>query len=194
MERLLSLARYLSRIGAWFGGGLVSLAAFAIAVDVIMRKTMDTTLGGASELSGYVLAISTAWALALTLLDRAHVRIDSLYTLLPVRVCAVLDILALMAFMVFAGFLTWQGWFMFTASVHRGSHSLTPLATPLAIPQFLWVAGLAFFFLVMVLLLVRALTFLVSGRFEDAHRLLGSRTAMQELEEALQEHERYKDA
>ena len=194
MERLLSLARLLSRIGAWFGGGLVVLAAFAIAVDVIMRKTMNTTLGGASELSGYVLAISTAWALSLTLLDRAHVRIDSLYTLLPVRLCAVLDILALVSFMVFAGFLTWQGWHMFTQSVNRGSVSLTPLATPLAIPQFLWVAGLAFFFLVMVLLLVRALTLLVTGRVEEAHRLLGSRTAMQELEEALEERDRYRDA
>lgn len=194
MERLLSLARLLSRIGAWFGGGLVVLAAFAIAVDVIMRKTMNTTLGGASEVSGYVLAISTAWALSLTLLDRAHVRIDSLYTLLPVRFCAVLDIVALVSFMVFAGFLTWQGWFMFTASVQRGSVSLTPLETPLAIPQFLWVAGLAFFFLVMVLLLLRALTLLVTGRVEDAHRLLGSRTALQELEEALEERQRYKDA
>lgn len=194
MDRLLSLARLLSRIGAWFGGGLVVLAAFAIAVDVIMRKTMNMTLGGASELSGYVLAISTAWALSLTLLDRAHVRIDSLYTLLPVRLCAVLDILALVSFMVFAGFLTWQGWFMFTASVHRGSVSLTPLATPLAIPQFLWVAGLTFFFLVMVLLLVRALTLLVTGRVDEAHRLLGSRTAMQELEEALEERDRYRDA
>ena len=159
-----------------------------------MRKTMNTTLGGASELSGYVLAISTAWALALTLLDRAHVRIDSLYTLLPVRLCAVLDLLALLSFMVFAGFLTWQGWIMFEQSVHRGSRSLTPLATPLAIPQFLWVAGLAFFFLVMLLLLVRALLALVRGRVDDAHRLLGSRTALQELEEAMQEHERYKEA
>lgn len=194
MDRLLSLARLLSRIGAWFGGGLVVLAAFAIAVDVIMRKTLNTTLGGASELSGYVLAISTAWALSLTLLDRAHVRIDSLYTLLPVRLCALLDILALMSFMVFAGFLTWQGWLMFLKSVDRGSVSLTPLATPLAIPQFLWVAGLAFFMAVMVLLLLRALTFFITGRVEEAHRLLGSRTAMQELQEAMQEHERYKGA
>lgn len=193
MDRLLRLARMASRGGAWFGGAIVAAAAFIISADVLMRKLFDTTLGGASEISGYVLAISTTWALALTLLDRAHVRIDSLYVLLPTRLCALLDILALLSFMVFAGFLTWQGWVIFHQSAVLGSRSLTPLATPLAIPQFLWLAGFAFFLLVMILLLARALIALASGRIEDVHRLLGSRTAMQELEEAVQEQERYKD-
>ena len=117
---------------------------------------------------------------------------NSIYTMLPVVGRTVLDVIALLCMMVFGGFLTWQGWGMAMKSLERGSVSLTPLATPQAIPQFLWVAGLAFFFLVMVLLLVRALTGLATGRIEATHRLLGSRTAMQELEEAMQEHERYK--
>ena len=194
MDRLLHWARLTSRTGAWFGGALVTIAAFIIAVDVLMRKLFDTSLGGASEISGYVLAVSTTWALALALIDRAHVRIDSLYVLLPARVCAVLDILALLSFMVFAGFLTWQGWIIFAQSYALDAHSLTPLATPVAIPQFLWVAGFAFFFVVMVLLLVRALTALATGRIDDVRRLLGSRTALQQLEEALQEHEHYKES
>ena len=192
MDRLLHWARVTSRTGAWFGGGLVMLSAVIIAVDVLMRKLLDMTLGGAAEISGYVLAVSTTWALALTLIDRAHVRIDSLYVLLPARICALLDILSLISFMVFAGILTWQGWIIFAQSYALDAHSLTPLATPLAIPEFLWVAGFAFFFAVMVLLLVRALTALATGRIDDVRRLLGSRTALQELEEAIQEHEHYK--
>lgn len=194
MDRLLNLARKLSRTGAWCGGALVAASALMISIDVLMRKILGTTLGGASEVSGYVLAVSTTWALALALLDRAHVRIDSLYTLLPARICALLDIVALLAFMIFAGILTMQGWVMFEQSFELGSRSLTPLETPLAFPQFLWVAGFAFFFLVMLLLLLRAVTALVTGRIGDVTRLLGSRTAMQELEEAIHEHERYKDA
>jgi TRAP-type mannitol/chloroaromatic compound transport system permease small subunit len=194
MDRLLNLARTLSRAGAWCGGALVALAALMVSVDVLMRKLLGTTLGGASEVSGYVLAMSTTWALALALLDRAHVRIDSLYVLLPARICAILDIVALLAFMIFAWILTTQGWVMFEQSFELGSRSLTPLETPLAFPQFVWVAGFAFFFLVMLLLLIRAVTALVSGRIADVQRLLGSRTALQELEEAIQEHERYKDA
>jgi len=113
---------------------------------------------------------------------------------LPTRVCAILDILALLSFMLFAGMLTWQGWVIFAQSVALNAHSLTPLETPLAIPQFLWVAGFAFFFVVMVLLLVRAVTALALGDIDAVRRLLGSRTALQELEEAIQEHEHYKDA
>ncbi len=194
MDRLLQWARATSRAGAWFGGALVTAAAFVISIDVLMRKLLGTTLGGASEISGYVLAVSTTWALALALIDRAHVRIDSLYALLPTRVCAILDIFALLSFMLFAAMLTWQGWIIFAQSVALNAHSLTPLETPLAIPQFLWVAGFAFFFVVMLLLLVRAVTALAVGDIDAVRRLLGSRTALQELEEAIQEHEHYKDA
>ena len=132
--------------------------------------------------------------LALALIDRAHVRIDSLYALLPTRICALLDILALLSFMVFSGILTWEGWVLFAQSASLNAHSLTPLATPLAIPQFLWVAGFAFFFVVMLLLLARALLALATGDIDEVRRLLGSRTALQELEEAIREHEQYKDA
>jgi TRAP-type mannitol/chloroaromatic compound transport system permease small subunit len=169
---------------------LVALAAFVIAVDVVLRKLFSVTLGGASEVSGYVLAVSTSWALALALLDRAHVRIDSLYVLLPTRVCSMLDIVGLLAFMLFAGIVTWQGWIIFEQSSTLGSRSLTPLETPLAIPQFFWVLGFAFFFVVMSLLLVRAVAAAATGRLDDVRRLLGSRTAQQELDEVLDERAR----
>jgi TRAP-type C4-dicarboxylate transport system permease small subunit len=194
MERLLRLATLTSRFGAWFGGALVALAAIIISVDVLMRKILGTTLGGASEISGYVLAVSTTWSLALALLNRAHVRVDSFYVLLPSWACAFVDILALLAFMLFAGMLTWEGWVLFKTSFDLNAHSLTPLETPLAIPQFLWVAGLAFFFALMLLLLVHAVGALLTGNIDVVRRLLGSRSAAQELEEAIREHERYKDA
>ena len=43
MDRLLQWARFMARAGAWFGGGLVLLAAFVISIDVLMRKLFDTT-------------------------------------------------------------------------------------------------------------------------------------------------------
>jgi len=193
VTRLLGLARLVARAGCWFGGAMVAAAAFMIAVDVLSRKLLGVPIGASSEISGYVLAIGTAWALALTLLDRAHVRIDSLYTVLPVRLCALLDMLALIAFMVFAAFTTWQGGKVLVNSIQVDAHSLTPLATPLAIPQLLWVAGFVLFSAVLLLLFVRAVMLLARGRWEDVQRLLGPRTAQQELEEVLHDHERYKD-
>ncbi|MFZ1907764.1 MAG: TRAP transporter small permease [Burkholderiales bacterium] len=192
MNKLLELARQVARAGCWFGGAMVTAAALMIAVDVVARKLFSVSIGASSEVSGYVLAIGTSWALALALLDRAHVRIDSLYTVLPVRLCALLDMLALASFMVFAAFTTWQGGKVLLNSIQVDAHSLTPLGTLLAIPQTLWVAGFVLFSAVLLLLFARAAMLLVRGRWEDVQRLLGPRTAQQELQEALHEHERYK--
>lgn len=189
---LLRLARQVARAGCWFGGAMVAAAAFMIAVDVLARKLFSVSIGASSEVSGYVLAIGTSWALALALLDRAHVRIDSLYAVLPVRLCALLDMLALIAFMVFSAFITWQGGKVLANSIEVNAHSLTPLETLLAIPQFFWVAGFVLFSTVLLLLFARAALLLAHGRWEDLQRLLGPRTAQQELEEALRELERYK--
>ena len=187
MDRLLQLAYRLARVGTWAGGGLVILAAVLIGIDIFMRKVFSVSIGGASELSGYVLAISTSWALAFTLLERAHIRIDSLYVLLPARLCAVLDVLGLLAMLVFASFLAWQGSFVFFQSYQYGSRALSPIATPLVYPQFLWVVGLVFFFLVIVLLLIRAIIALITGDVATVQRIAGSRTSQQELDEELEE-------
>jgi TRAP-type C4-dicarboxylate transport system permease small subunit len=188
---LLRPARAVARAGTWFGGALVALSAAMISVDVLTRKLFSVTFGSSSEISGYVLAIGTTWSLALALLDRAHVRIDSLYVLLPPRVGAVLDLVALASFMVFGGLTAWQGTKVFMQSASVGAHSLTPLSTPLAVPQFLWAAGFVMFVLVMLLLAARAAGILVRGRLADVPRLLGPLTAEQEVEEAMEEHARY---
>lgn len=193
MDRALDLAHRLARIGAWGGGGLVVLAAVVIGVDIALRKTLAFSIGGASELSGYVLAIGSSWAFALALLDRAHIRIDSLYVTLPTRVCAALDIVALVVMLGFVVLLTWQGWHVFHQSVQYGSRALTPIATPLQYPQFLWVVGLIYFLVVIVLLLLRATHAFVTGDIATVQRLAGSRTSQQELAEELDSLSRRRD-
>ena len=186
MDRLLDLARRLARLGAWCGGALVVAAAVLIGVDVAMRKLFVLSVGGASEISGYVLAIASSWSFALVMLDRAHVRIDSLYAILPNRVCALLDVLSLMAMLYLAGLLAWQGEHVFAQSLQYGSRALTPIATKLQYPQFLWLIGLVYFALVVALLLLRALWALATGDVASVRRVAGSRTASQELQEELE--------
>src|ERR1041384_8524983 len=83
MDPALTGVRRFARWGLWCGGALVVLAAVLIGIDVLMRKFLDRSIGGADELAGYSLAIGTAWGLGAALLDRAHIRIDSLYVLFP---------------------------------------------------------------------------------------------------------------
>ena len=158
MDPLLDLARRIARLGAWFGGVLLIAAALLVGVEVVIRKAFNISVGGADELAGYALAISTSWALAFALLERAHIRIDSLYVHLPVRLCALLDIAGLLLLTAFFGLITWYGYGVFWTSWTLGSRSLSPLGTPLMVPQLIWVLGLAMFLAIAVLLLVRALS------------------------------------
>lgn len=185
MDPLLSLARKLARAGAWFGGALIIAAAFLIGIEVVIRKAFGLTIGGADELSGFALAISTAWALAFALFERAHIRIDSLYGQLPVRLCALLDLLGLALFLGFFMLITVYGVGVLQTSWNLGAHSVSPLGTPLVLPQLLWVLGLIVFLLIALLLLVRALAALISGDLATVRRLIGSRTVSEEVESEL---------
>jgi TRAP-type mannitol/chloroaromatic compound transport system permease small subunit len=182
LDLLLDHARRVARAGAWFGGALLIAAAFLIGVEVVIRKAFSLTIGGADELSGHALAISTSWALAFTLLERAHIRIDSLYAHMPARVCALLDIAGLALLTAFVALIAWYGLGVFQTSYRLGAQSLSPLGTPLAIPQLIWVLGFVVFLMVAILLLIRALMLLVSGDAAAVMRLIGSRTVSEEIE------------
>jgi TRAP-type mannitol/chloroaromatic compound transport system permease small subunit len=188
-DRLLTLAYGLARFGVWFGGSLLIAAAFLVGVEVVIRKAFSLSIGGADELSGHALAISTSWALAFALLERAHIRIDSLYIHLPIRVCAILDIAGLLLFTGFIALIAWHGYGVFQTSWQLGAHSLSPLGTPLVVPQLLWVLGFAMFLAIALLLLVRALGALLTGDLATVQRLVGSRTVSEEIAAELEERE-----
>lgn len=185
-DPLLALAYRIARAGAWLGGALIIASALLIGVEVVIRKALNWTIGGADEISGYALAISTTMALAFALLERAHIRIDSLYAHLPVRVCAVLDVLGLSLFIGFFTLVTWHGWTVFTTSWRLGARSLSPIGTPLVIPQALWLLGLAMFLVIALLLLARALAALIRGDVQTVQRLAGSRTIQEDVKAELE--------
>src|SRR6266542_6877205 len=136
MDQVMNGVRRFTHWGLWFGGALILLAAVLIGIDVLMRKFLARSIGGADELAGYALAIGTAWGLAATLIDRAHIRIDSLYVLFPQKLRLLLDLLALVLFISFFGLMTWHGLGVVRQSWVSGSRSQSALETPTVIPQF----------------------------------------------------------
>lgn len=183
LARLLTAARALSRAAVWLAGALTLASIFLITYDVVVRRVFGVTVGGADELSSYAFAISTTWALAFTVLERANVRVDVVYQYLPVRVSALLDLLSLVALGVFAVYLTYYAYDVVMTSWSQSSAANTPLATPLGIPQSLWVAGFAWFTIVLALMLIRASTALVTGDLETLKALCGIRSAQEEADE-----------
>ena len=158
-------------------------SACMVTVDVLLRKFLSVTLGGADEISGYLFAIATMWAFSYAALHRVNVRIDALYMLLPRALRAVLDLLGLTLLTGFVLLLTWRAALLFTDTVENWSRSITPLQTPLAIPQSLWLAGLVLFSFTLLLIMTACVAALMRGNLPRVQRLAGVRTVSEEVEE-----------
>ena len=189
MDRVIERVRTLSRYGAWFGGILIIFTAFVVSFDVVVRELFVLPVGGTDELSGFALAISSAFAFSYSLLERGHVRIDSLYTALPIRIGAFLDVIGLAVFTLFMSLLALQSWGVFIQSVDNSSVTLSAFAWPLRYPQFIWVVGLYWFVVVAVLLLLRSLLALFKGDWAMVRRQIGSKSVQEELDEELEQAE-----
>jgi TRAP-type C4-dicarboxylate transport system permease small subunit len=190
MGRLQAIAEGISRVGAIVGGAMLLVASLIICVDITLRYTISKTLGGADELSGYALAIASAWGFSAALLTRSHIRIDTLYVRVRSRVRAMLDLLSLVTFTGFIALITWHAWGVVRQSWDSGSRSLSELETPVIIPQALWFAGLVFFVMVALLLLARSLHAVLTGDLPKLFELIGSKSAVAEAEEEVRATER----
>jgi TRAP-type C4-dicarboxylate transport system permease small subunit len=187
VRRLHRLAESIASAGALVGGILLLVAAIIIGIDILMRFAFARSIGGADELSGYALAIATAWGLSFTLVHRAHIRIDSLYELFPAWVRAALDVLSLVAFLLFMGLTTWSAWGVLAQSGTSSARSISALATPLVVPQAAWFAGFVFLMLVLLLLLVEAVSAWAKGDLLAVARLIGSKAVTEEVQEEIEQ-------
>ena len=162
-------------------------AALLIGVDVTLRKFFQASIGGADELAGYALAIGTAWSLGAALVERAHIRIDSLYVLFPRRLRLALDFLGIALFIAFFGLIARHGWSVVQQSWTSGSRSQSALQTPTVLPQSIWLLGLAILFLVGLVLLCQAVTRIARGDAASAEKLISTRSAVEEVQEEIEQ-------
>jgi TRAP-type C4-dicarboxylate transport system permease small subunit len=182
LDRLVAHSFTLARISGWICGLLLSVSAFLIGLDIALREIFVITLGGANELSGYALAVSSSWGCTVALVHRIHVRIDSVYTHLAARWRALLDIIGLAALIYFLAFVTFYAWKVLEQSIESNSHSISALGAPLAIPQAVWFAGFVIFLLVAAVYLLRAMLAFAQGDLRRVRELLGARSVEEEME------------
>ncbi len=188
LARLADHAGRLARYLIWAGGALIVAAAVVVTLDVLQRKVSRLTglnISGSDEISGYLFAISTTWAFSHALLHRANVRVDALYLLMPRPTRAVLDVIGILILSIFVAVVTWHGMQMFIHNLTNWSKSITPLLTPLAIPQFFWIAGLVIFVLNLFLVLLRVMLALLMRDYATIGMVAGARTQEEEFEEEM---------
>jgi TRAP-type C4-dicarboxylate transport system permease small subunit len=186
MGGLDAIHRALSRLSlwaAWMGGAALLLSAVMVTLDVLSRKLLGLTMSGSDEITGYVFAGATTWAYAHALLSRSNIRIDALYNVLPTGVRAGLDILGLVLLLLFMAYLTVKGWDVLATSWARDSVAVSVMATPLWIPQAVWISGLGFFILTLSFLLLHSIVALMAGGAPAVQALAGTRSVQEEIAE-----------
>lgn len=176
-----ALTKTISRL---FGCSLLCLSAF-VGLETILRKLFNTSLQGADELGGYVLAVGSSLAFIVALTERAHIRIDVLHRRLPEGAKAALDFVAVMTLAALGGFFLYVGWFVIRDTLDYGSTAATPWATPLIWPQGVWYAALAVFSVTALWMGAAALRLLALGRMRELAAAFDPRGAEEEAAEEI---------
>ena len=110
------------------------------------------------------------------MLQRAHVRIDTVYAHLSSRLRAILDLVGQIATIAFFSLVTWYVGGVLQQSIESNSHSVSALAVPLALPQTIWALGFVVFLVTATVLLLRAFIAFAKGDIEEVHAIIGARS------------------
>jgi TRAP-type C4-dicarboxylate transport system permease small subunit len=153
---------------AFLSGGAVLVLAVLITADVIARKLFSVSLQGTDEIGGYVLAMVGSLGMVHVLNRRGFTRIDLLFKFLPVWIRRALHVLAYLSLAGVVVFFAMRSLDTLNETLLFDSRSMTPLQTPMWIPQGLWSVGMVFFAVMAVLHALRAslLVFLDPAQIE----------------------------
>jgi len=174
-DKLARLARF-----AAIGSGLLLLgSAGLMTFEIISRRLFGHSVVGVDELAGYAFAIAMSWGFAQALFMRAHIRVDLIYLRMSAKVQRWLDVLALAAFAGIIGIVATHAGGTLMESLRLGARASTPLGTPLWIPQSLWLGGLVFFLLCLVVLLFDLTRAIARGDGALAAQLGASESALE---------------
>mgnify|MGYP003576468528 CR=1 FL=1 len=175
-------AARISRWLAWAGGAMLLVSAVLISLDVLFRAVFKVTVFESFELSGYAFAIATAMGMSYALASRAHIRIEVAYQNRAIRTRGWLDAFAFTVLALTALALLYWSAQMVLGNYESGARSNSSLSVPLAIPQALWLLGLAWFALLSCLYAFYGLRKCLTGQSDVAHQRLGMASLEDEID------------
>lgn len=171
--RVADVLRTLNRYVALACGIALMAAVALILMEVAGRKVPALRVGGADEISGYVMAGLATWGFSYALVERAHVRIDIIYMKLRDPGRGLFDILAMASVAFVAILVSYYAYDVLGKSLARGSRSNTPLAIQLWIPQVIWFAGWVWMTITSTLLLICLVALSLARRWQLVQQVGG---------------------
>ena len=181
MKRLDTIFETVCEKAALLCGYLLILAAGYVSAELIARKLLGISLGGANEVSGYVLAVTTAWSFGYTMLKRSHIRIDVFTRGLSSKARAATDLMSAISMVVFAGIFVWFAVGYLDFVWQRGTRSITTLAMPIWIPVLVWCAGWILFLAVCIYLALLGTRAFLRRDYGEVQLRIGSVMEEEEL-------------
>ncbi|WP_412778243.1 TRAP transporter small permease subunit [Thalassospira lucentensis] len=175
---LIAAIRRINRIIALLVGLVLTGTVILIIAEIVLRE-VGISLGGAEEISGYVMAGVASWGMSYALTELAHVRIDLIRLRLQTRGRALLDLIAIVALAGVASLVAFQCWPVLEKTIERGSRANTTLETPLWIPQTVWLSGWIWFAVSACVLVILSLVLMMRRDFDQADALVGARSEVE---------------
>lgn len=173
-ELLLSNLARINRTIAIAVGVVFLTCAGLVLIDIVLRR-LGASFGGTDEISGYVMAIGTAWGMAYGLTELSHIRIDFLRRTVGLpKWRAVLDLLSIFTLASTISVVALKCWPVVETTLRNNSTANTPLETPLMLVQLPWFAGWTWFAITAWLTFVAALSLIVRGDFTKSEQAIGA--------------------
>ncbi|MHA7776742.1 TRAP transporter small permease subunit [Roseibium sp. M-1] len=173
-EKLLSILSQTNRRLAIAVGVLFLTCAGLVLIDICLRQ-LGASIGGTDEISGYVMAIGTAWGMAFGLSELSHIRIDFLRRSVGVpKWRAVLDLLSIFTLSSTVSVIALKCWPVVETSLRNSSRANTPLETPLALVQLPWFAGWVWFAITAWLTFLAGTLLVFKGEFSKSEQAIGA--------------------
>lgn len=178
-------SRVLARVSDWTviacGWWLIALSVIT-CIEMLGRKLLGFSLQGIDEIGSYTYGIVCAFGFAFTLTTRSHTRVDFLLSRFSGKTRALLNFLAMLSLAALSWLCVWRGWRVVVESLEFGSTAATPLATPMWIPQTIWLAGYVMFALAAAWAAIDATRLLLRGDTAELNNRFGPQTLEEEIE------------
>ena len=163
------------------GWWLLALSVMT-CVEMLGRKLLGFSLQGIDEIGSYTYGIVGAFGFGHALITRSHTRVDFLLSRFPLALRTLLNLGAMLSLAALALLCLWRAAHVLATSIDFGATASTPLATPMWLPQSIWLFGYLLFAVVAGWAAVDALRLFLRGRGDALNGRFGPQTLEEEIE------------
>ncbi|GAB3490909.1 TRAP transporter small permease [Curvibacter fontanus] len=163
------------------GWWLIGLS-IVTCIEMLGRKVLGFSLQGVDEVGSYTYAVVGSVGFAHALVSRSHTRVDFLLSRFSPRLQSLLNLVAILSLAALAGVCLWRGLHVVLESIDFKATASTPLATPMWLPQSVWLAGYVLFAVVAAWAAWDALRLFLRGDRDELNARFGPQTLEEEIE------------